>query len=225
MLHTPQATLKHVFASAVMSLLLVSVTAAQAQGIYTCTDARGRKLTADRPIPECSDREQKVLNPNGTVKATLAAPLTPQQRDALAAKEKTEQTEKALIAEEKRRNRALLTRYPNQARHDTERASALNQIRLMRQATEQRLGALQAQQVKVDQEMEFYQKEPGKAPPTLRRTADEVIKNMKLQRQVMADQDAELKRIDLHFEEDLFRLKQLWSLQPGNTQAAPGKTR
>ncbi|HET7868163.1 MAG TPA: DUF4124 domain-containing protein, partial [Burkholderiaceae bacterium] len=29
-------------------------------GIYSCTDARGRRLTSDRPIIECLDREQRV---------------------------------------------------------------------------------------------------------------------------------------------------------------------
>ena len=28
-------------------------------GVYTCVDAKGRRLTADRPIPECTDREQR----------------------------------------------------------------------------------------------------------------------------------------------------------------------
>ena len=34
-------------------------------GIFTCTDARGRTLTADRPIAECSDREQRASNRRG----------------------------------------------------------------------------------------------------------------------------------------------------------------
>ena len=44
-------------------LLAVPAQAEQSlvQGIYTCTDAKGRKLTSDRPIPECHDREQRVL--------------------------------------------------------------------------------------------------------------------------------------------------------------------
>src|ERR1035437_9053119 len=50
--------------------------AASTPGIYTCTDARGRKLNSDRPIAECSDREQKILNPSGTVRAKVAPTLT-----------------------------------------------------------------------------------------------------------------------------------------------------
>ena len=29
----------------------------QGGGIYTCVDRNGRRLTADRPVPECLDRE------------------------------------------------------------------------------------------------------------------------------------------------------------------------
>ena len=59
-------------------------------GIYTCTDARGRKLTSDRPIPECSDREQTVLNPSGTVRAIVPPTLTGPERAALEARQRRE---------------------------------------------------------------------------------------------------------------------------------------
>ena len=31
-------------------------------GIYTCVDDRGQKRVSERPIAECTDREQRVLN-------------------------------------------------------------------------------------------------------------------------------------------------------------------
>ena len=66
----------------------VAQTQTPVAGIYTCVDARGRKLTSDRPIPECNDREQKVLNPSGTVKSKLGPTLTAQERSEVEAKEK-----------------------------------------------------------------------------------------------------------------------------------------
>ncbi len=93
-----------------------------AGGVYTCIDAKGRKLTADRPIPECVDREQKVLNPSGTVRAKVGPTLTAQEKAELEQKEKRAQEEQGRAAEEKRRDRALLTRYPNKTVHDQERA-------------------------------------------------------------------------------------------------------
>ena len=59
--------------------LCAAAPALWAQGIYTCTDARGRKITSDRPIIDCIDREQKELNPSGTVRRKLGPSLTVQE--------------------------------------------------------------------------------------------------------------------------------------------------
>lgn len=197
--------------------------ASNGPGIYTCTDARGRSLTSDRPIPECTDREQRVLNPSGTVKARVSATLTAQEREALAAKEKAAQEDRARLNEEKRRDRALLARYPNQAVHDKERAEALAQIGVVRQAAVNRVQELLRQRTLLNEEMEFYKKDPSKAPPSVRRQVDELAQSLAIQGRFIADQDAELKRVSAHFDEELTRLKRLWSLQ--STPAAASNPR
>ncbi|MEO7008194.1 MAG: DUF4124 domain-containing protein, partial [Caldimonas sp.] len=35
--------------------------------IYSCIDANGKPLTSDRPIPECANREQRILNADGSL--------------------------------------------------------------------------------------------------------------------------------------------------------------
>ena len=50
--------------------------------IYSCVDAAGRRLTADRPILECIDREQRVLGPSGTVQRTVPPSYTAAERAA-----------------------------------------------------------------------------------------------------------------------------------------------
>ncbi len=188
------------------------------QGIYTCTDARGRTLTAERPIPECLDREQKVLNPSGSLKARVGPTLTLQERAELDAKNKADQDERARLNEEKRRERALLIRYPNKLVHDKERAEALAQIGVMRQAALTRTQELLRQRADIDKEMEFYQKDPSKAPPSLRRQEDEMTQSLAVQGRFIAVQDTEFKRVNARFEEELARLKPLWALQaPGST--------
>ena len=181
------------------------------QGIYTCIDAHGRTLSSDRPIAECNDREQKILNPSGTVRAKVGPTLTAAERVALEAKEKAALEERSRINEEKRRDRALLTRYPNQAVHDKERAEALAQIGVVRQAAQQRVKELQRQRTAVSEEMEFYKKNPSKAPPSLRQQLDDVAQSLAIQVRFIADQDAELKRVNARFDEELARLKQLWA--------------
>lgn len=194
------------------------------QGIYTCVDAKGRNLTSDRPIAECADREQKVLNPSGTVKARVGPNLTAQERTELEAKEKAAQEELARINEEKRRDRALLVRYPSRAVHDKERAVALAQIGVVRQAAVTRVEELQRQRAAVLDEMEFYKKDPSKAPPLVRRQVEDVAHSLSVQARFIADQDAEIKRVNARFDEELVRLKQLWAMQSPVAPAA-SKTR
>jgi hypothetical protein len=191
-------------------------------GIYTCTDARGRKLTSDRPIPECNDREQKVLNPSGTVKARVGPTLTAQERADLDTKDKADQEVRALANEEKRRDRALLVRYPNKVIHDKERAEALAQIEVVKNAATKRVDELMRQRAAINDEMEFYKKDPSKAPSSVRRQVDEVTQSLAVQWRFIGDQDAEIKRVNSRFDEELVRLKQLWALQ---LPATAGKTR
>ncbi len=193
--------------------------------IYTCVDAKGRNLTSDRPIADCLDREQKLLNPSGTVKARVGPSLTAQERAELEAKEKVELEEQARLNEEKRRDRALLARYPNKTPHDKERAVALAQIGVVRQAAVNRVDELQRQRTAVLDEMEFYKKDPKKAPASVRRQLEEVNASLAVQARFIAEQDAEVKRVTFRFEEELFRLKQLWALQAGVPATSASKTR
>jgi hypothetical protein len=181
-------------------------------GIYTCVDAKGRKLTADRPIPECTDREQKVLNPSGTVKAKVGPSLTAAERAELEQKERREIEERTRVADEKRRDRALLTRYANKVVHDQERAQALAQIDAVIQAAKTRLDELIKQRVVIDQEMEFYKKDPATTPAYLRRQHEENTQSQSVQRRFIGEQDGEVKRVNARFDDELVRLRQLWAM-------------
>ncbi len=179
-------------------------------GVYTCVDAKGRKLTSDRPIPECTDREQRVLNPSGTVKQTVGPTLTAQERAAAELKEKQALEERNRIAEERRRDKALLVRYPNKAVHDNERNEALGQIGAVKQAATTRLTELASQRGKLNDEMEFYKKDPTKAPLYLRRQVDDNAQSTSVQQRFIAEQDDEARRVNQRFDDELARLRLLW---------------
>jgi len=212
--------------AALIGLLVFGHAATQAQspepqsGIYSCVDAKGRKLTSDRQIPECMDREQRVLNPSGTVRARLAPTPTAQERaDAEAtAKQKTEA--RSIQVEERRRDRALVIRYPAKDVHDLERAAALAQASAATQAANKRIEELLADRRKVDAEMEFYKKDPSKAPQSLRRQIDDIAQNMAVEKRFIGEQDHEARRINSRFDEELARLRQLWLAQARLTPAA-----
>jgi len=209
---------------ALASVLASGHAIAQSSGIYSCTDSKGRKLTSDRPIADCVDREQKVLNPSGTVRARVGPTLTAQERNAAEDKEKEAAELRAQQLEEKRRERALLIRYPSREVHDKERADALAQVASVVQAANKRVEQLHADSAKLDTEMEFYKKDPNKAPPALRRQVDDIAQSMVVQKRFIGEQDNETRRINARFDEELVRLKQLWLAQgPAKPVAANAK--
>jgi len=178
--------------------------------IYTCVDAQGRKLTSDRPIRECLDREQKILNPSGTVKGTLAPVLSALERSEQEARIKREAEERARQDEEKRRDRALLARYPSPQAHQNERAEALAHVVRVKNSAALRVTQLQQDKAKLTDEMAFYQKDPAKAPLKLRRQIDELTQALAAQGRFMAEQDGESLRINSRFDEEYQRLLVLW---------------
>jgi hypothetical protein len=206
----------------VPALLACWLGQAAAQGIFTCVDNKGRKITSDRPIAECNDREQKELNPSGTVRRNVGPSLTAQERAAKEEQDRKEAEERARIADEKRRDRALLNRYQNKAVHDRERAEALKQVDEVIAAASKRVVELGQQRKSIDNEMEFYKNDPSKAPPSVKRQITENEQNIALQKRFIADQETEKNRINARFDEELVRLRQLWAIQAAAINTAAG---
>lgn len=184
--------------------------AAAAQDIYSCVDARGRSITADRPIPECSDRTQRELSRSGLVKRQLGPALTAHEQAAQDEKDRQAAEIRAREAEDKRRDRALLLRYPTRAVHDQERVAALLQIDEVIKASSKRRGELADQRKAIASELEFYAKDPSRAPASLKRRLEENEGSVAVQQKFIIDQEQEKKRVNLRFDEELAKLKQLW---------------
>jgi hypothetical protein len=212
--------------AAIAAGCLLLAGAATAQGIYTCIDGQGRRITADRPIAECTDRVQRELSRTGTTKREIGPSLTAQERVVAEEKQKAAAELAARETENKRRDRALLLRYPNRAVHDDERIKALAQIEEVIQASNKRTEQLVEQRGVVDQEMEFYAKDPKKAPLALKRRIEENDKSLAVQKSFIAEQDQEKKRVNQRFDEELGKLKQLWAMAgvPAGSAAAASKT-
>jgi hypothetical protein len=196
--------------TAICLAMSMAAPAAWAQ-IFTCTDATGRKITSDRPITECLSKEQKELNPSGTVKRVVKPVMTAEEQRVADQKSKEEAEEKARQEEERRKNRALLSRYPNKAAHDKERATALAQVDEVIQAAQKRIGELADQRKKIGEELEFYKKDPSKTPASLKRQIEDNEKSVAVQKRFIGDQDDEKKRANLRFDEELDRLRKLWA--------------
>ncbi len=205
----------HRLAGAGLLLLALMPPLATAQeknsgGIYSCVDGKGRRLTSDRPIVDCLDREQKELGTSGTVRRVVPPSYTAEERARIEEQRRVEDQERTRIAEERRRERALLIRYPNQAMHDKERMEALKQLDEVIDAVKKRVTELGAQRKEIDLELEFYQSDPKKAPAWLQRKLEDNAQQVQVQNRFLSDQNLEKQRINARFDEELVKLRTLW---------------
>lgn len=209
--HLGFCVLCSVFATA--SVPVLAQPGAAKQGIFTCVDSAGRRITADRPIPQCADREQRVLSPTGVERARLGPVLSEAEMSQRLELRRKEQLGQQRLQEQRRRDAALLARYPDQSRHDVARREALQPISERQDTVQQRMQALDKEKQALDQELQFYQQDPAKAPARLRATAQDIEKAQQEQQALLDAHADEAKRIHQRFDTELRRLQPLWQSQ------------
>lgn len=184
---------------------------AQSPAIYTCVDAKGRRLTADRPIIDCIDREQKELNPSGTTRRSLGPSLTAHEQLIEEEKARRLALEQHRALEEKRRDRALLARYPNKEAHDRELGSALQRVEDVIVAVSRTSADLSMQRAELAAEAELYKTDPARRPASLTRMIADIEQMQLAQKRFIEEQQMEKKRVVARFGEERQRLQQLWA--------------
>lgn len=181
-------------------------------GIYTCTDDKGKQLRSDRPIVECNDREQRVLNKDGSLRRIQPATPTPDERAEREARERKVAEERAALNDAIRRDRNLKNRFPNEAQHNKARESALESVRVAMRASRQRIEELQAERKPLLEEAEFYR---GRQLPTrLKQQLEANETSQAAQRELIQTQEAELVRVNRIYDLELERLRKLWNGAP-----------
>jgi hypothetical protein len=189
--------------------------AVKSGAIYSCIDANGKRLTSDRPIPECTSRDQRLLNSDGSVKQVLPPSMTADERAAYEARQQDEALARAQQREAVRRDRNLLQRFPNEAAHHKARQASLDDTRKGLKVSESRLEALEKERKPLMDEQEFY---VGKQLPLkLRQAIDANDAATEAQRNLIQNQKAEQVRVNKLYDDELERLRRLWGgAQPGS---------
>jgi hypothetical protein len=192
------------------ALPVLAATAQPSGGlIYTCTNAAGKKLTSDRRIPECNDREQRVLNGDGSLRDVIPATMTADERSAADAKDRAAEIAIARKKDAVRADLGLANRFPNEAAHSKARAAALDVVTGSLKASEVRLAKLARERKPLDDEAEFY---VGKPLPTMLKTQiDANDAAVDAQRELMQNQKIEAIRINASYDIQLDRLRRLWA--------------
>jgi len=182
-----------------------------AQKIYTCVDKTGRKLTSDRPILECIDREQRELNRSGVVQRVIPPSQTLEDKARIDAERKATEQSRQRATETLQRDRALVLRYPNQATHNRARADALSQVDLVIEGLSAREKSLETRIIDIDRQLASFSGQPDGAPALLRRQRMDTNAELGQQRRLLLQQRMERERIGARFDDELGRLQKLWT--------------
>lgn len=220
--HLSAALLAALLGVSLASSVEAAAPAAQASGaggIYSCTTPSGKRLTSDRPIPECSSSEQRQLNADGSVRRVLPPAMSPEEQAAYEARQRQLALEKAAQQDAIRRDRNLLQRFRDEAAHQRARDAALDDIHKGMQLSEKRLAELAAERKPLLEEAEFYKGKP--IPLKLRHQLETNEAAAEAQRQLIDNQKAERVRVNKLYDEELARLKKLWGGAPPGSLDKP----
>ena len=192
-------------------------------GIYTCIDDKGQKRVSERPIAECIDREQKVLNKDGSLKRIVPATPTAEERAEREAADRRAAEERAALNDAVRRDRHLKARFPNEAAHQKAREASLEVVRASLRTSQQRIKELEAERKPLTSEFEFYR---GRSVPArLKQQIEANDTSVAAQRDLMQTQEAELVRINRIYDNELEHLRKLWNgARPGSISLVSAPT-
>lgn len=156
--------------------------------------------------------DQVLLNRDGSINQVVPPPLTEEERADKEARERAKEIADSERGVALRRDRNLLTRFPDKARHDAARKEALDSANAAIAASEARIADLMHQRKPMLDEAEFYQ---GKAlPPILKSKLDANEATILAQRSLLQNQHTEVDRINQLFDVELAHLRELWAGKP-----------
>lgn len=187
--------------------------------IYSCVDSNGRRLSSDRPIPECLDQEQRVLGRDGTTRKVMPPMRSPAEQERLDAQRKDAAQAAAVRNEAVRRDRTLMARYPDVATHEAARQRALAPVLKHIESVKSRLGALEAERLSLTNERAALGFKAVPEELKLRTNINEG--SIEAQRSILQNQETERDRINQQFDLERLRLQQLWRGTPPGSDELP----
>ncbi|MCO5977554.1 DUF4124 domain-containing protein [Ideonella oryzae] len=188
--------------------------------IYSCVDANGRRLSSDRPIPECLSQEQNVLGKDGTVRKKVPPLLSPEQQSQKDAERAAQARAQAARMEQVRNDRLLLSRYPTLAAHDQARQRALESTQKAIDTIQVRIAQLETERVVLANERA---NQGFKAvPENLKMRTNANDGSLEAQRTLLHSMEAERARINLQYDNERQRLALLLAGLPPGAQVDAG---
>jgi orotate phosphoribosyltransferase len=187
-------------------------------GIYSCIDANGKRLTSDRPIPECASGTSACSIP--TARSVRSCRRCPPPMNAQRSRRASRKRRSPVPCSAEASAATATCCSVFRARPRTTRRARRRwktRCKALR-ISEARLAALEKERKPLLDESEFY---VGKQMPLkLRQQIDGNDAATEAQRDLLQNQKAELVRVNELYDLELERLRKLWSgAQPGSLGA------
>ncbi len=193
-----------------------STVSVRASGYFVCKDAQGRTYTGDTMPPECSQREVREHNRDGTLLRVIEAPLTPEQRRRREEEAKRKADEQAAQIAARRRDMLLMQSYRDEQALEAARERALADSQTGLKVSAERLENAQKDLLAAQNDLRsFEQKNPGKKPPfLLQRRVDDLTQRIQQEKILIARREDEIGKINARFNADKLRWLELKAAMP-----------
>jgi hypothetical protein len=139
---------------------------AQQSFLYACTDRNGHAHMEAEPPAACRDVDVREMNPDGSVRRVIAAPLTRAQRAARDAEEHQKILDEEKERKQESRDRSLLETYGSVDEIEAARQRSLSGQKTLLARADDRIKQYQKEKKRLDDEAEFYEKR--EMPPKLK---------------------------------------------------------
>lgn len=189
------------------ALALLSM-ASRAAPIENCVTPEGQPAYGDTVQNECKNAPIRRLRPDGSDKDVIPAPTAPDQRSEKEEKDRRRAQCNELNREQKRKDDALLDRYPSEDDLQEARYRELgDQLRLVDQANG-RLKKILADGIGLIEQAKFFEP-PHQMPPELKR--DREVNDELAHRQFLAIAEAfaGIQRVNDKYDAELKRYREL----------------
>lgn len=179
----------------------------QAQ-IFTCKDASGRMLSADRPIQECANRPMREMSREGWVRREIPAPLTAEQKQQLQLQQEQRKAQQAALDEQRQFDRVLMLRYSSEASIEAARKRELRSQQEKLEEAARLVSDAQRSSAEVRAEAEFHKKK-NILPANLLQKRDLAEQAIRSGQQDISQIEAAIVQTNVRYDSSLKRFREL----------------
>ena len=200
---------------AALAIMVMAASTSTFSSTYKCVDDKGVTHYGDTMPWQCATKPFSELSGQGTVKKTHEGVLNPEQLKARQAELAKKGEEEKRLAEQKRKDTALLATYSSEKEFDAFRDRTIAQVSTRRTTASHRIKDIEARLAKLNSEMEFYRagkskkSAPRDPPAALVHEVQRTQQERTVVESSMKKMQEEIKEIGDKFDQDKARWKEL----------------